>query len=327
VRGPESLLVESGNTIYTGTWDAKLLKIVDGVMQKTLRLTNQTHCGSFDTEPICGRPLGLRRLNSEQIVVVDAYLGIFLVNFEKGSWKKIFSPTDVQPSTAFINDGDVLDEHTIIFTDSSSRWDRRRFPHAFLEQKPEGRVFKLSKSKGANGWESELLLSGLYFANGIQILPDRQSLVVSECSMARIVRYFFAGPKKGLREIFAENLPGFPDNIRLSTINTLLIGVASVRHSEDPGLLDKLGPLVWLRKLVGELIPQRYLGELLTLVKKNHGMVIELDLKGNIIASYQDPSGVVVADVSQASDDDKFLYLGSFHSDFIGKVSKKRGIQ
>lgn len=36
-------------------------------------------------EPKCGRPLGLRRLDAETILAVDTHLGIFSINFEKGS--------------------------------------------------------------------------------------------------------------------------------------------------------------------------------------------------------------------------------------------------
>jgi hypothetical protein len=37
ISGPESLVVE-GNSIYTGTWDGKLLKIVNGAIEKSLKL-------------------------------------------------------------------------------------------------------------------------------------------------------------------------------------------------------------------------------------------------------------------------------------------------
>jgi hypothetical protein len=40
--------------------------------------------GTYDTEPICGRPLGIRRLNASHLVVADAYLGIFVLEFSNG---------------------------------------------------------------------------------------------------------------------------------------------------------------------------------------------------------------------------------------------------
>lgn len=42
-------------------------------------------------EPQCGRPLGLRRFDKENIVAVDTHLGIFMINFEKGKTFQIFS--------------------------------------------------------------------------------------------------------------------------------------------------------------------------------------------------------------------------------------------
>ncbi|KAI1727858.1 strictosidine synthase domain-containing protein [Ditylenchus destructor] len=320
ILGPESLLVEN-DAIYTGTWDGKILKIVDGVITKTVRLTNETVCGTFDTEPVCGRPLGIRRLNSELLIVADAYFGIYTIDFEKESWRQVFSSkTKVNgEKLSFINDLDVLDERTVFFSDSSSRWDRRRFLQAFLEQKPDGRVFQLDVTTGV----AKPLLGSLHFANGLQLHSDKQSLLISECAMARIVRFYFAGPKKGKREMFIENLPGFPDNIRVSRTGTFYVGVAGVRHADDFPLLDKLGNLPWLRKLIVGAIPERYLTTLFTIIKKKYGMVVEFDAQGKIVSAPQDPDGLVIPDVSQASDDATHIYLGSFHSDFIAKVPKK----
>lgn len=35
-------------------------------------------------EAKCGRPLGLRQLDAETILAIDAHLGIFSINFKKG---------------------------------------------------------------------------------------------------------------------------------------------------------------------------------------------------------------------------------------------------
>ncbi|KAH7716585.1 Protein F57C2.5 [Aphelenchoides avenae] len=320
ISGPESILVE-GDTLYTGTWDGKVLQIVNGVIRKTIRFTDEKVCGTFDTEPKCGRPLGIRRLNKDLLVVVDTYLGVFTVDFEKGTYKKVFAAeTQVDGArSGFLNDVDVLDEKTVFVTDSSTARDRRRFLHAFLEQKPNGRVIKLDATTG----KAEVVLKGLYFTNGIQLLPDKQSFIVAECSMARIKRHYIAGPKAGKTEIFADNLPGFPDNIRQSTSGTYYVGLASIRHSDATSLMDSLGPVPWLRKIFVQAIPEKYLATLFTLVKPKYGILVELDANGRIVSSMQDPNGVVIADVSQVSDGGSHLYLGSFHSDFIAKLPKK----
>lgn len=40
--------------------------------------------GGYEDEPKCGRPLGIRRIEGEEFIVADAYLGVFRINFESG---------------------------------------------------------------------------------------------------------------------------------------------------------------------------------------------------------------------------------------------------
>lgn len=59
--------------------------------------------------------------------------------------KRVFSP-DSKPGGVrpmFMNDLDVSsDGKAVYFSDSSAKWDRAHFLHAFLEQKPDGRWLK-----------------------------------------------------------------------------------------------------------------------------------------------------------------------------------------
>ena len=48
MSGPESLLVER-NTFYTGTWDAKVIKVVDGKIVDSIRFTEEKQCGEGQT--------------------------------------------------------------------------------------------------------------------------------------------------------------------------------------------------------------------------------------------------------------------------------------
>uniref|UniRef100_A0A183BU89 Str_synth domain-containing protein n=1 Tax=Globodera pallida TaxID=36090 RepID=A0A183BU89_GLOPA len=235
ILGPESLLVEGGDTIYTGTWDAKIVKIVDGVSKNPSNCRDGGGKPTFDTEHLCGRPLGIRRLNARQLVVADSYLGLFTVDFDndKEPTKQIFSPDSIPggQKPMFINDLDVMgDGTTLFFSDSSSKSDRAHFLHGFLENRPTGRLLQLDLRTGV----AEVVLGELHFANGVQIHPDKTSVLVAECSMARIQRYYFAGPKKGQHEVFIDNLPGFPDNIRLTNGGTsFLVGLAGTEPPHE----------------------------------------------------------------------------------------------
>ncbi|KAI6197487.1 hypothetical protein M3Y94_01229900 [Aphelenchoides besseyi] len=322
ILGPESILVED-DVLFTGTWDGKIVKVRNGKIEKTLRLVDSNgECATYDTEPQCGRPLGIRRLNKDLLIVADTYHGVFTVDFEKGKSNLIFSSkTKVGGyESKFLNDLDVIDEDTILVTDSSTNYDRRRFLHVLFEQAPVGRVIEIKISTG----KARIVLGGLYFANGIQLHPDKKSVIVSECSMSRILRLYISGPRSGESEVFANNLPGFPDNIRLSTQGTFYVGMASPRFEGKLSLFDKLGPFPWVRKLLATLLPEKYLGQVFALVKSSYGLVLELDTSGKIVGSYHDPDGTVIADVSQVSDDKHSLYLGSFHSNFIAQVPKRK---
>ncbi|KAF7634794.1 Str_synth domain-containing protein [Meloidogyne graminicola] len=341
ISGPESLVVEKDgkNTIiYTGTWDGKLLKIANGVVKKTLKIRpgkKSYACGgSYHTEPKCGRPLGIRRLNEKEFIVAEAYSGLYSVDFENGVVTQIFS-TEIlieNKKCNFANDLDILDilngtsSFTVFLSHSSTRWDRRRFLHDFLEGKSTGRLLRID-FETIHKPQASVALEGLAFANGVQLHPDGETLLVSECSRARILRYHHSGPKKGQYSVFIKNLPGFPDNIRLSSSGqSFFVGMASVRHSEQfISFIDFLGRYPWIRWGIVQLVPQQYLASLLTLFSQKYGLVLELDLTGKIIRSYHDPTGTVVQGVSQASDDGNFLYLGSFHADFIAKVPMKGG--
>jgi sugar lactone lactonase YvrE len=140
-----------------------------------------------------------------------------------GTSKLIFSSNTKVGGYAskFLNDVEVIDQGTILVTDSSTNYDRRRFLHVLFEQAPVGRVIEIKISTG----EARVILGGLHFANGIQMHPDKKSVIVSECSMSKILRLYISGPKEGEAEEFAVNLPGFPDNIRLSTQGTFYVGL------------------------------------------------------------------------------------------------------
>jgi hypothetical protein len=46
--------------------------------------------------------------------------------------------------------------------------------------------------------------------------PDKDSVLVAQCILSKIIRVYYKGPKKGKIEVFADGLPGIVDNIRES---------------------------------------------------------------------------------------------------------------
>ncbi|WKX93150.1 hypothetical protein Q1695_010857 [Nippostrongylus brasiliensis] len=314
IDGPESLVVE-GDDIYTGLYDGRVVHIRDGKIVKEVRFTKQKNCGNFKAEPICGRPLGIRRLNQKELVVADAYLGIYIVDMKAGTFRQIVD--SLLPFEGrymlFINDIEVLNEDEIVFTDSSSEWDRRRVVHIILSHHPTGRVFKHKISTG----KTTLLAHGLYLPNGVQLHPDGKSILIAECAEARIRRLDL---ETGKMTMFAENLPGLPDNIRNGSDNTLWVGMAGVRHADKLSLIDSAGAHPYIRQLLLDIIPEHWWIDMIHMMRPPHAMIVQLDADGRIIQSMHDTSGKYVKDVSQVTQYGDYLYFGSFHSNYIAKL-------
>uniref|UniRef100_A0A1I7UUR2 Str_synth domain-containing protein n=1 Tax=Caenorhabditis tropicalis TaxID=1561998 RepID=A0A1I7UUR2_9PELO len=192
IFGPESMVVDD-EAIYVSVYDAKILKIVNGQVVSKAAYSEKSKffpdCGHFDTEPECGRPLGIRRLveGKPKFVVADAYLGVYIVDFtdeqDPKSTQILDSRVPIEGyKPRFLNDLDVISDDELVITDSSVRHDRRHFMPLILEHQADGRILHLKISTKT----VKVLADKLYFPNGIQLTEDKKSVLFSECSMARI---------------------------------------------------------------------------------------------------------------------------------------------
>ncbi|MEQ2169615.1 hypothetical protein GOODEAATRI_027088, partial [Goodea atripinnis] len=140
---------------------------------------------SREDEPTCGRPLGIRVGPNGTLFVADAYLGVFKVNPMTGAAIQLVSGGQVVAGRklSFINDVTVTqDGKKVYFTDSSSRWQRRDYLHLIMEATADGRVLEYDTETK----ELTVVMENLRFPNGIQLLPDEESVLVAETTMARI---------------------------------------------------------------------------------------------------------------------------------------------
>ncbi|OHD72401.1 MAG: hypothetical protein A2W19_13725 [Spirochaetes bacterium RBG_16_49_21] len=78
-------------------------------------------------------------------------------------------------------------------------------------------------------------------------------------------------------------------------------------------MMDRLHPRPRLKSLMAKL-PRFTWPE-----PKPYGFVIALDERGKIIGSLQDPTGKHLYEITSAQEYDGYLYLGSLHSDRIGR--------
>ncbi|VDL69238.1 unnamed protein product [Nippostrongylus brasiliensis] len=171
VYGPESIAINRNTgKVYTGLKTGLICEI------DIIRLTSLDGCdGSYHSMVKCGRPLGLRiHPKTDELFVLDAYLGLFSIN-----WKTelaLFST-----SFRYLNDFDFLPDGCLVISESSTKFDDRDFIYDLLEHRPNGRMLAYNPVTD----EISVLLDGLYFPNGIQVV--RGKVLIAEMGKARVL--------------------------------------------------------------------------------------------------------------------------------------------
>lgn len=312
VLGPESIVVD-GEHIYTGTMDGKVLHLYKGQVQIIAKLGKEP-CGGFDNEPTCGRPLGMRLDKDGYLIVIDTYLGLYRVNVATGDFVQLI-PSSLEVNgrpMKFLNDLTIARDGTIYMTDTSAKWDRRHNRYAIFEGEATGRL--LSYDPNTN--TTKELVSGLAFANGVQISRNEEYLLICETTWARIFKYYLKGPKAGNMEVFMDNLPGLPDNIRLRSSGGFWVGMATKRSS----VYDFMARQSWIKKFLTKIFSQE------TLIKfiPKYGLIIEINSEGEITRSLHDPTAEKVQSVSEVEDQNGVLYLGSYYLPHLSRLHLAR---
>lgn len=311
ILGPESLVAD-GDYVYTGTADGRIVEIYKGELRVLTKLGVEP-CGRFEDEPTCGRPLGMRIDQDGYLIVADAYLGLFKVNVATGDktllWPSTAPVNGIEPK--FMNDLDIGPDGTIYISDSSNRWDRRHNRYCLFEGETTGRLFAYNPSTNT----TEELVTGIPFANGVQLMRDKMAVLLTSTTNAAVYKYYIDGPQKGKLEDFNNNLPGLPDNIRKSSLGGYWVGLAAVRKPSF-SMLDLIASRPWIRSIVTKIFSQ----EILVLMAPKYGMVVRLDEKGSIVQSLHDPSGKTIPAVSEVEDTGSVLYLGSYNLPFLSKL-------
>ncbi|KAM8971975.1 adipocyte plasma membrane-associated protein-like [Pelodytes ibericus] len=320
LKGPESFTSDKEGNLYTGTVDGKLWRISgEQLFFITQMGKNVSECGTPEYEPICGRPHGVRMDKDGLLIVADSYFGLYKVNPKTGEKTLLLSNEEGVDGIPFrfLNGLELSKNGTIFFTDSSSKWGRRHHRYEVLETNHLGRLIKYNPVTR----EAETLLDDLYMANGLALSSDEDFILIAETSICRISRFWLTGSKTGVKDIFVDNMPGYPDNIRLSSQGTYRIGLSTTRF---PGLvppfLDSIAPYPALKRFIVKVIPLSCYGILL----RRHGLFLEVSGQGDYVDSFHDPDGSVTWAISDVFELYGKLYLGNTDLPFLVVLSKEQ---
>ena len=295
--GPESIAVNSRNgDLVTGFADGAIHSISgrDG----SSRVIANTK----------GLPLGLGFLADSSLVVADAVRG--LLHVEQSGNITVLS-TESEGIPLRYADGLVVDAtgRNVYFTDLSTRFGPGPQTDVLelIEHSGTGRLLRFDTQTR----RTTTLLSGLQCANGVALGPGDGYVVVNETCAYRVRQYWLSGPMAGRSRVFADGLPGFPDNVTFNGRDRFWVAIASPRIN----LLDALAEAPAVRRLLTRFL----FAQVASFPREPR--VVALDLSGNAVTRLEGRGPHVYAPITEAHEVGSRLILGSDEAPCLASVS------
>jgi sugar lactone lactonase YvrE len=222
--GAEDVVLDEHGIAWTGTEDGSIWRV--------------TRAGSVrkvgDTG---GRPLGIELYGEDRLLIADAEAGLLAMSTTTGVVERLVTEVDGK-RMVFCNNAAVASNGDIWFSDTSTVHPIARWKADFVENTRTGRLL----CRRADG-TVETHLHGLAFANGVALAPDESFVCVAETGGRTVVRLWLTGERAGTRDLFAQDLPGYPDNIALGSDGLIWVTIASPTDPVVEGLRSR-APMV-----------------------------------------------------------------------------------
>lgn len=291
VYGPEDTTVDADGVLYTGTQDGWIARVhPDGRVENWLQTD--------------GRPLGMVFDREGNLIVADAWKGLLSIAPDK-TVTVLTREAEGLPFR-FTDDVDIAPDGRIYFTDASSRFNHSEYTLDLLEMRPHGRLLRYDPETG----KTRVLLRNLHFANGVAVSPDGEYLLMSETWKYRILKYWIGGRDPGTTEVFADNLPGFPDNLAVDGDGRFWVAFPTPRNPQ----IDSLHTRPWLKDLLAKL------PEAIRPKAEEYGFAAAFNERGEALTSLHDTDGKHLQEITSVNPHNGVLYFGSLHNDRIGKM-------
>jgi sugar lactone lactonase YvrE len=293
--GPETIAVGPDGYLYAGLMGGAIVRFrPDGSQMETWASTSS-------------RPNGMEFDPSGNLILTDSWKGLLSISPERNV--TVLATSADGTALGFPDDLTIASDGTVWFTDGSARFGDGESHYDALEGIASGRLLSYDPKTGS----IRTRMDGLRFANGIAFGPAEEYILVNESLGYRTLRHWLKGPRTGETEVFVDNYPGFPDNIRFNGKDTFWIALFSHRIAA----LDWIQPHPFLKKVLsrfGALFPHTD-----TEWFASPGSVIGVDLEGHIVHTLQDEDGRFLA-TTTALEHDGHLYLGSVVMPAVGRL-------
>ncbi|KAG2446511.1 hypothetical protein HYH02_008502 [Chlamydomonas schloesseri] len=274
-----------------------------------------------------GRPLGFHHDAAGNLILADTLKGLLRLDRASGAVEVLtsrVSPDSAQdPGSplAYVNDLDVDNESgAIYFSDSQSipvYPDRetgtfydtfQSYLLGFIGGNVAGRLCRYDPATR----RTEVLLRGLWFANGVALAADRSYVAVVETNRLRVHRYWLTGPKAGTSDLLIERLPGFPDGMSRAPDGNLWVALVA--------------PVTGLPKLLKNKVTRFLLAYLPAWARPpipRWGAALKVSPTGQPLQLLMDPDGSHIAFVSSVTEAAGRLYFGNVRLNYVSYIDLK----
>ncbi|PWA95391.1 Six-bladed beta-propeller, TolB-like protein [Artemisia annua] len=294
--GAEDIVYEpKSGVVYTGCHDGWIKRVTlnDSVADSVVE--NWVHTG--------GRPLGLAIDQFGDVFVADAYKGLLKVS--KDGQLEVLT-NKAEGMKIGLSDGVVVAKNGMVyFTDATYKCSYRDAMNDLLEGRPHGRLLSYDPSTK----QTKVIVRDLYFANGVELSPEEDFVIFCETFMMRCHRYYLQGDKKGSVDVFANNLPGLPDNVRYDGDGHYWIA----QPWDYSAYFKYTQGYPFVRKFFAFTL--KHLHKMPHLTK--FGGVLVLDLKGKPVGGYYDKEWEMTSCGTKIGN---YLYLGSVSKPYILRI-------
>lgn len=296
IQGPEALVLDAQGFLISGLHDGRIIRTAPD--SHTLEVLANTG----------GRPLGLAFHPDGRLIVADGVKGLLALDANR-QLTPLSSAANGVPF-GFTNDVSIdASGRYGYFSDASRRWGYGQDAEAVIEHGGDGRLLRYDFSNGT----TQVLLDHLQFANGVALGPDENYVLVNETGAHRISRYWLKGERAGSHDLFAENLPGLPDNLSFNGHERFWVALYTPRNP----LLDGFAGYPLLRKVMVRALM------VLPNPIEHKAFVLGLDTDGKVIANLQDGSTGNYSPITSAREYGDWLYLGSLNSKSMARLPLK----
>lgn len=289
---PEDVLLDPEGRLLCGLEDGSILRLnSDGTNATVLVNTG-------------GRPLGLDWLPDGRLLVCDCERGLLAIDIETQSIEVLIKKGHHQ-NVMLCNKPAVAQDGTIYFSDSSQRYPLSNIRTEIIEHIPTGRLLR----RHIDG-SIEVLMEQLHFANGVVLSADESFVLVAETGACKINRVWLKGARKGQIDVFADQLPGMPDNMSLGSDGLFWVALPSATD-QRLSMVHRLPFLIrrTIAKIPDELQP----------AEKRNFLVMAFDQHGNCVHFIEaDPLRYHL--VTGVREHNGYLYAGSVEENAIAVI-------